>query len=305
MKKIIMGVLIMVILVAGCTTTETTQTTGAAQGTLNFDVSSDGADDIVAGDGAEMELSIENMFSNDLSNVYVTLEPATTGIYYEVTGPEELSANSTENWDIEISTSPGLSSRTYNLYPVVCFEYTQKYIGYFRVADGTPTELLDTSLSDNGPLDINVAGLKSVNINEETDDKLDVTVSFDLKDNIAGGQGMYDELDELLFISGDFRLDTVGGALQLTTTEGGAQNKMNTDVNNNCPLQTSGDNAGYALCYFTQNADWDAGEEFRFDVELGELNGGEIESSLVATLTYDYCFKGIGTSTSITVVEDN
>lgn len=291
----------LIVLMSGCTG-DTTQTEGPISGTLDLSVSTE--DNIIEqGESTTIDLIINNMFSESIENVDVTLEPGVTGIIYSVTGPDSVDSESSESWDIEITTSPGLDAKPYNLYPVVCFDYTQEEKGYFTVADVEPSQGADFSFSDNGPISIIISGLQSFNINDE--DKLDIKVSFSLDNSISGGTDIYDDLSDLELISGDFLLDVYGENLRLSTNEGGATNKLNKDNLGYCRIQTAGDLAGYALCYFTSDAGYNAEDQFDFDILTVEGINGEFESSFSAIIKYRYCFRSTSTSTNIVVEESN
>ena len=294
MKK---GLLLLSLLVlfSGCTgggqedETDTTPT-----GVLKVSASVDESV-IEQGDYTNIEIVVENYFSKDVDNVLITLEPITTGITYDVTGPTSIKAGDSEDWTISIETSPGLNPRTYSLYPVICFDYTQKEIGYFRVADGEPSLPVDMSLSDDGPLNIIFNGLQSFDGSD--DDKIDVEVTFSLPGSILGGTDMYDTESDLLLTEGEFLLDTVSETLSLATVE----RNVNA-LEGYCPVQSGGDNMGKALCYFDLTGDKTASDDFDFDIRVEYPISGEIESSFSAEVTYTYCFRSTAT-TSITVEE--
>ncbi|MBN1924096.1 MAG: hypothetical protein JW791_05055 [Nanoarchaeota archaeon] len=292
----------LIVLLAGCTGGGQEVDTTPAGGTLTMNVAID--DNLIEqGGSTSIDLSITNMFSNDIENIDIIMEPRTTGISYVVTGPDSVEDGVTEEWTIELSTSAGLNPRTYNLYPVICFDYTQEHIGYFRASRGTPSDGVDYTLSDTGPLDISFSGLSSLNSNEEQ--KMDVLVSFDLGNKISGGSSIYEDENELSFVSGQFKLDTVEQSLILKTNEGGANNYLNTGSDNNCVVQTGGDYMGYAVCYFTPSAGYDASKDFDFDIIVNRDLMSEIESSFSTEVTYRYCFRSTSTVTSITVEETN
>ena len=271
MKKI--GILIiLLVLISGCTGTQP-DTTGPNTGTLTVITRIDDST-LEQGESTTIEVDITNLYSNDINNVRVTLEPVTTGIQYDVTGPDSVEANMTEGWSLDIDLSPGLNARTYNLYLVICFDYTQEQIGYFRVADGTPSiTTVDSSLSNTGPISIIFSGLKSFDVN--VDDKLDLEVRFSLGTNILGGVNLYEDESDLDFTSGVFILDAVGENLRLFTNE----NNLNAGTDNYCPIQTSGENQGFALCHFNVQAGNKASDDFDFDIRTSETLSSEVNPS--------------------------
>jgi len=292
-KQLIM-IMIGIIFLAGCTNNGG-QTSTPQTGTLSV-VTSVEDNVLEQGESTSIELDITNMLSNKLENVEVRIEPLTTGITYEAEGAETILANTTSKWNIDLSTSPGLTPRIYNLYPLLCFDYTQDYIGYFRVANGEPTAELDNSLSENGPLIINIEGLQS--FNAQTKDKLDVSITFSFNTNLIGVQKIYADESELTLISADFKLDTVDNSLTLYTNE----NDVNAGDDNYCIVQTGGSNAGYALCYFTIEANNKASDKFDFDIKTNKDLISEIESSFTVSVAYNFCAKSTGADTSINVV---
>ncbi|VVB75443.1 Uncharacterised protein [Candidatus Tiddalikarchaeum anstoanum] len=301
MKKTIL-ILIAVLLIAGCTggSQQTNTRTGPASGTLETSASLEDSS-IPAGESTQMEVTLTNMFSQPLENIDIKVEPTITGLSYNVNGATSLDSNDTRKWDIEIITLPGMNKRVYNIYPVICFDYAEEYKGFFTISNGSaPTSELDTSLSENGPIDINVEGLSS--FNARNTEKLDVKVLYAFNSNMVGGTGLYTDESELKFTSGYFKLDALNNKLKLTTLEGGSQNYFNKDSTNTCPVQAGGDDFGFGLCHFTSQPNYDASKQFDFDIIPSGTLSGESESSFVTGVTYRFCYKATD-STALTITE--
>lgn len=302
-KKLMFALIALIVLLAGCGgQDDEPQVTGPASGKLTVSTSIDDKN-IEAGEGTTIEVTMSNMYSNSIENVEITLEPLTSGITYEVSGPTFLEANKTETWDVDLDLSEGLAAKEYNLYPVICFDYTQERIGFFRVADGEPSvTTVDYSLSDSGPMGFSFHGLKSFNVNQE--DEIDVTVGISIptktdSGEVEGIESIYNDEADVQLTSGSFKLDTVGENLRLFTNE----RDINAGPEKFCQIQTSGSNIGYALCYFNSEAGIDGADNFDFDIETTESLTGELESSFAVEVTARLCFKAQSSVTSITVVE--
>ncbi len=285
-KWILYGVVMLVLFSAGCVNNpEETSTTVENTG-LVLSAELDDSD-IIQGETTNMRLKLSNYYSNDLKNVDIEISPLISGITYNVGGPELVEANKTAKWNIELSTYPTIDARKYSMYPVICFDYIQEEKGYFWIADGTPSEGVDFSGSDSGPLVISIDGLDSVDISDTTD--LPITVRYSFDNNLEGMVPNYKDLEDLQFIGGEFRLDTVGNRLKLVTYEGSNGNKMNNNpATHECLVQSD----GTALCYFTEAAGYDGSSDFDFHIKLPDEIDNEIQSWFSVKMKYRFCVKG-------------
>ncbi len=285
-KLVLFGLMMLVLFSAGCVNkTENTEVVVVNRGmTLSAELDDD---DIIQGETTNMRLKLSNYYSNDLENVEVEISPLISGINYKVGGPDLVESNDTAKWNVEISTYPSIDPRTYSMYPVICFDYTQEKKGYFWIADGTPSGDVDFSSSDTGPLVISIDGLKSVDVSDTNDLPITITYSFDTELN--GIVPNYKDLEDLQFVSGEFRLDTVGGRLKLITYEGSNGNKMNNNPSTHeCLMQSD----GTELCHFTSSAEYDGSSDFDFHIKVPEELDSEIQSWFSVKMVYRFCVKG-------------